>query len=158
MKRETEYFIVIAPPGPVCDYVKQLKNFCKRNIGSFYSAGSRAHISFGKFIDEENSPGQMSGIMRQCLHLMEKGISRIPPCNIMIDGFRFFDHGPRFKTIYAAVKLDEKTLDWFNAVGEQLLIDRDITPHITIARKIPVESFNVLWPHFKDLKFKESFS
>ncbi|HVS91612.1 MAG TPA: 2'-5' RNA ligase family protein [Mucilaginibacter sp.] len=158
MKREVEYFFLISPPDEISGYVDRLKRACAKHIGSFYSMKSKAHISFGKFIDEEDEPGQVSGIMQQCLQLIEKGISRLPSCNLSVEGFDFFDHGSKFKTIYAAINLDDKTLEWFNAIKRQLLIDRNITPHITIARKIPVEAFEILWPHFQKLKFKESFT
>jgi 2'-5' RNA ligase len=118
---------------------------------------SRAHISFRKFIDEEEPGGQISDIMCECLELIKKGIGRLPSFNLFIDGFGFFNHGQKFKTIYAAIELDIRTKAWLNAIKEQLLIDGDITPHITIARKIPVESFNILWPYFQQLEFKASF-
>jgi 2'-5' RNA ligase len=157
MKREVEYFFLINPPDRIDYQISRLKKSCAKHVGNFYGMKSKAHISFGKFIDEEERPGQMSIIMRDCLHLIERGISTLPSCDLTIDGFNFFNHGQKFRSIYATIKLDDDTLTWFNAVKEQLLIDRDLTPHITIARKISIEAFNILWPYFQQLEFKDSF-
>jgi 2'-5' RNA ligase len=157
MKKEVEYFFLISPPERIEDQITRFKKSCVKHVGSFYSMKSKAHISFGKFIDEEEQPGQMSDIMSQCLDLIEKGINKLPAFNLVIDGFNYFNHGQKFKSIYASIKLDNVTLAWFNTIKQQLLIDRDITPHITIARKIPLEAFNVLWPYFQRIEFKDSF-
>jgi 2'-5' RNA ligase len=138
MKKETEYFFLISLPEPIENQVMRLKKSCAKHIGSFYSMKSKGHISFGKFIDEEKQPGQMSDIMAQCIELIEKGINKLPTCRLTIDGFNYFTHGKKFKTIYANIKMDDKTVAWCDAICKQLLIDRGITPHITIAKKIPV--------------------
>jgi len=157
MKKEIEYFILISLPDRIDDYVKSLKDFCKRNIGSFYSATSRSHISFGKFIDEEDDNLGMSEIMQLYLKNIQNAIALIPSCDLSIDGFNYFTHGTKFRTIYVVIKLDDNVIGWFDKIRNRLLIDRNITPHITIARKIPTNDFDILWPHFRNLTFKESF-
>jgi hypothetical protein len=41
---------------------------------------------------------------------------------------------------------------------KHLNIKEFMVPHITIARNIPVSDFNKLWPHFKAIKWSESFT
>jgi hypothetical protein len=39
-----------------------------------------------------------------------------------------------------------------------LRIEGKITPHITIAKSLPIDHFNALWPHFEKLEFKYVFT
>src|SRR5579862_3429101 len=158
MKKEIEYFLLISPPDRINEQINLLKRACAKHIGSFYSMKSKAHISLCKVIDEEDQPGQLSDIMQCYLRFAAKEIGQISPCNLKIDGFGYFTHGSKFRTIYAVINRTDEVTTWVDKLREKLLIDRSIIPHITIARKIPTEAFDILWPHFQKLTYKESFT
>lgn len=157
MKKEKEYFILISPSEEITRQINLLKRACAKYIGKFYGMKSQAHISFSKYIDEEDTPGKMSDIMSRFIKIIEWEMGHLPSCNLIIDGFDFFDHGNKYKTIYAVIKNTDETVNWFNTIKEKLFIKKNITPHITIAKKITVESFNILWPFFQKLSLTESF-
>ncbi|OOQ62028.1 hypothetical protein [Mucilaginibacter pedocola] len=75
-----------------------------------------------------------------------------------ITDFEFLTHGKNKRSICAALKLDAETKGWFNEVMNILAPGKKINrPHITIARDIPIESFNILWPYFQKLEYNDRF-
>jgi 2'-5' RNA ligase len=157
MKKEKEYFIIISPPDEIQYFINKCKRACAKYIGRYESMSSKAHISFAKYLDEENDMGQMSDIMHRFIQIVEFEINQTESFEMEIEGFDFFTHGSDYKTIYAALKLSDEFMTWFNNIRKKLFIEKNIKPHITIAKKISNESFTTLWPHFQKLSYKKSF-
>src|SRR5579862_8729292 len=152
-----DFLVIIAPPECVANQILLLKKACAKHIGMFESMHSKAHISFGLFGEEIETPRQKTFAMESFFNLVASDISIIEPIELKINGFSFFNHGKNFKTIYASFELTDEIMEWFNNIKKILKIDSKLTPHITIAKKIPIDAFNKLWPHFEEIKFKSSF-
>lgn len=89
---------------------------------------------------------------------MEKKLCTVAPIELQINGFAFFNHGKTGKTIYAAIELTTQTNLWFKLLmGEMGIKVKAFVPHITVAKNIPVSSFNKLWPKFETCKYAETF-
>lgn len=151
-----DYFFIISPPHEVIYEVSRFKKACAKYIGEYDSLYSKAHISLGLFAEEVKGPPEKGYAMERFIRLISEDIALIEPVRLRVSGFKFFSHG-RTRTIYAAVETDAATTAWFDYLRGILTITGDIIPHITIARSISVEHFNILWPFFEKASFKYSF-
>src|ERR1700722_1108124 len=153
-----DFFLIISPPDAVNYQVLRFKQACAKHIGVFESRYSKAHISFGLYGEEIQTPRQKTFVMERFIDLITEDINIMEPIELAINGFNVFSHGKKSKTIYAVIETTEKTKAWFNKIKEILRIEGNITPHITIAKSLPIEQFNMLWPHFEKLEFKYVFT
>jgi hypothetical protein len=155
--RHKDFFLIISPPDGVNYQVSRFKKACAKYIGVFDSLYSKAHISFGLFPEEIQSPPQKTFAMERFIRLISEDIYLIEPTELKISGFGYFEHR-KSRTIYAAIETNARIAAWFNRIKEILRIEGDFTPHITIAKTIPVEHFERLWPFFQNLDFNYSFT
>lgn len=152
-----DFFLIISPPDGVIYQVSRFKRACAKYIGAFDSLYSKAHISFGLYPEEIQNPPQKTFAMERFINLISEDINLIPPIELKITGFAYFEHGERSRTIYAALEMNEKTKAWFSKIKEILRINGKSTPHITIAKAISLENFERLWPFFQNLDFTYKF-
>jgi 2'-5' RNA ligase len=157
MKCLTDYLIMLSLPDRIDNQIKLYKKSCAKHIGKFKGLYAQGHISFGIFRDESAKPLQPSHNMAEYLEAISNVFNDIEPRKLYIKDFAFFSHGPRFKTIYAAVIMDNHTKDWFARIDAKLKVNKQTVPHITIAKNIPVEQFDILWPFFKNINYEEAF-
>ncbi|GAA3984292.1 2'-5' RNA ligase family protein [Mucilaginibacter dorajii] len=151
------YLTVLSPPDRVDIKINAFKRACFNHIGKFQGLHARAHITLDVIRDEIDPISQKPRIIGPFYDMVDFIIRRsITTHEIRITGFNFFSHGSNFKTIYAEIELGKETTDWFNAIKALLMI-KTLVPHITIARKIPVEAFDKLWPHFVKINYKDAF-
>jgi 2'-5' RNA ligase len=152
-----DYLTIIPAPEHVDKKINAFKRSCGKHIGKFPGMYAKAHISVDFIRDEVDKFTQKPIALRAFYELMDFKIRTIPTHELKITGFNFFVHGPNFRTIYAALELDEETKYWFDSIKQALRINRKLNPHITITRKIPTEFFNTLWPYFQKIEYKDSF-
>ena len=81
----------------------------------------------------------------------------VRPRKLYIRNFNFFNHGPRFRTIYAGMIMDNHTKEWFAKIDSKLNLKNHTFPHITIAKNITTEQFGTLWPFFEHIEYEEAF-
>lgn len=151
MKSYLDFMIVISPPAAVKALIDAHKQDAAQLIGAYESQHSIAHISI------TNLPRQKPFMIAHTLEMLENKLKLMPPVNLTIDGFDHFNHGEAFRTIYARIRSAPETTAWFKELKKILNVKEYLVPHITIARNIPVDDFNKLWPHFKPLKWVEDF-
>ncbi len=152
-----DYLVIISLPAAVNNQVSKFKKSCAKHVGIFESMHTKGHISFGLFGEEIESPRQSKFKLERFFELVAADIYNIEPIEININGFHFFDNGKNYKTIYAVVDLHPKTIAWFNLIKDKLKIKGQITPHITIAKRVSIDAFNKLWPFFEAANFSGSF-
>jgi 2'-5' RNA ligase len=152
MKNYADFMILLSPPDSVKAQVKQHKLDAAGMIGDYESIHSIAHISIKKM------PRQKSFLTEPVLLALNPKLGTVPPVTLAIDGFDYFNHGEAYKTIYAKIRNTPGTTLWFKQLKRHLNIKDFMVPHITIARNIPVAHFNTLWPHFKAVKWAETFT
>ena len=134
-----------------------LQHFLLAIAGNFKGLYAQGHVSFGIFRDEGEKPLQLSHNMGIYFEAISKVFDDVEPRKLYIKDFNFFSHGPRFRTIYAAIILDNHTKEWFARIDKKLNLNKQTVPHITIAKNIPMEQFNVLWPYFEHRDYEEAF-
>ena len=152
-----DYLTIISPPDRVDNQIRLFKRTCGNSIGKFPGMYAKAHISFDIIRDSIDQYSKKPLTLKPFYELLDFKIRTIPAHELTINGFDFFCHGPNFRTIYAALELDEETESWFNCIKQALRINRRLKPHITITRKIPTEFFNILWPYFQNTDYNDSF-
>ncbi|WP_158557058.1 2'-5' RNA ligase family protein [Mucilaginibacter conchicola] len=135
--------------------IKLFKRACKKHIGEFDSMDSRAHISFPSYPFDLDSSKKVFNYT-DYYQMVENHLKIMPPIELTITGFDFLKHGD-LRTICAKLNLDPITMAWFNRITQIFKPTERINPHITIAKTISLESFNVLWPHFQKLEFTNTF-
>ncbi|WDF80974.1 hypothetical protein PQ469_13265 [Mucilaginibacter sp. KACC 22773] len=151
------YLTVLSPPDRIDQKINAFKKACFNRIGNFQGMNSRAHITLDVIRDEVEPGAQKPKVIGPFYDMVDFIIRRtIAVHNIRVTGFNFFSHGPAFRTIYAEIELDKETSDWFTVIKDLLMIKK-LHPHITIARKIPIEAFNTLWPHFVKINYRDEF-
>ncbi|MEN0055632.1 MAG: hypothetical protein AAGC65_18285 [Mucilaginibacter sp.] len=152
-----DYLTIISPPERVNDKIRLFKRACGNSIGKFPGMYAKAHISFDIIRDSIDKHSKTPLTLKPFYELVDFKIRTIPAHELKINGFDFFCHGPNFRTIYAALEMNEDTENWFRTVKQALRINRKLKPHITITRKISTEFFNVLWPYFQNTEYQDSF-
>jgi 2'-5' RNA ligase len=151
------YLTVLQPPDSIDKKIATFKRACINHIGKFEGHNEHAYITLDAISDDIDPISQKPQIIGPFYDMVDFIIRRtIQAREIKITGFNFFSHGIHFKTIYAEIELTKETSDWFTAIKDLLMIKK-LVPHITIARKIPVDAFNVLWPHFVKINYNDSF-
>jgi 2'-5' RNA ligase len=152
MKSYTDIMMILSPPENIAAKIEDYKHQAANSIGNYESMHSRAHISV------KNLFQQKLFLTGPAIDVLEEKLAAMPPVILTIDGFDYFNHGIEFKTIYAKIRMEPATTLWFKALKKYLNVKEHLTPHITIARNIPVDLFNELWPQYQDVKWVESFT
>lgn len=152
MKNYADFFILLSPSAQVKALVRDHKLYAAEIIGNYESKHSIAHISIKKM------HRQKSFLTTPLILGLNTKLATIPPVTLTIDGFDYFNHGEDFKTIYAKIRSTPEITQWFKILKKHLNMKEFLVPHITITRNIPVSDFNLLWPHFKSIKWSESFT
>lgn len=147
-----DYLMIISPPDAIKKEISRYKRASANLIGHFESMHSAAHITITHQVRCKPF------LVHPTIARMEKRLAIITPIDLQITGFNYFNHGKKGKTIYAAVEITPKTKNWFKLLKLQIGIKpQNFVPHITIARNIPVTSFNKLWPNFENRQWETAF-
>ena len=147
-----DYLIIIAPPENIIKEISRYKRAAVNVIGHFEGMHSSAQIVISHQIRRKPF------LVQSAIQQMAKRLSTMPPIQLQINGFSFFNEGKAAKTIYAIIERVPKTDNWFMLLKKQLGIKvKNFVPHIIIAKNIPVTSFNNLWPHFENRLWPETF-
>lgn len=152
MKNYADLMVLLSPSDNVKNIVRGHKQHATEIIGKYESMNSIAHISIKKM------HRQKSFVTEPAIKLLNSKLATLPPINLTIDSFDYFNHGEYYKTIYAKIRSTPDTSAWFKTLKKHLNDKDFLVPHITIARNIPMDDFNRLWPHFKAIKWTESFT
>ncbi len=149
----TDYLMIISPPDTLKKEISRYKRASVNVIGHFEGMHSTAHITI------THQTRCKPFLAQPAILQMEKRLSSVHPIELHISGFAFFNHGQTGKTIYAVIERTAKTDNWFKLLRMQMGIKvKNFVPHITVARNIPVTSFNKLWPNFENREFSETFT
>ena len=152
MQTYADYLIVISPPGNILKEISRYKQASVNVIGHFEGMYSTAQIIITHQIRCKPY------LVQPAIEQMANRLSTMPPIELHINGFSFFNHNHIAKTIYAAIDRTERSYNWFKLLQKQMGIKLTVfIPHIIIAKNLPVTSFNKLWPHFEDRPWPESF-
>ena len=151
MKNYADFMILLSPSDKIKALVAGHKQYALGIIGNYESMHSIAHISIKKM------HRQKSFLTEPAIRSLNPKLATIPSVTLSIDGFDYFNHGEDFKTIYAKISSSPEVTQWFKMLKKHLNMKEFMVPHITIARNIPVSDFDRLWPHFKAIKWSESF-
>ncbi|HEY5326121.1 MAG TPA: hypothetical protein VIJ27_03915 [Mucilaginibacter sp.] len=148
----TDYLIVISPPESVINEVSRYKRSSVNVIGHYEGMHNTAQI----VITRQTRCNPL--LVQPIIECMAKRLSIMPPIQLQINGFSFFNEGRAAKTIYAIIEHVPKTDNWFMLLKKQLGIKvKNFVPHIIIAKNIPATSFNELWPNFENRLWAETF-
>lgn len=152
MKNYADFFIVLSPPDHIKDLITEHKQYAADVIGKYESMYAIAHISIKKM------HRQKSFLTEPAIRSLTPKLATIAPVTLTIDGFDYFNHGEDYKTIYVKINTPPEITQWFKTLKKHLNIKEFMVPHITIARNISVNDFNLLWPHFKAIRWNENFT
>ena len=153
MRGYYDYFLLLSPSEHIDEIVQQHKQYAAKIIGPYSSEHSKAHISLDQMIR------QKSFIAHPVMEQLKKGMRSLPPIELTVDGFDYFNSGgDDFKTIFAKLRSDHNTTLWFKQVKKFMPHKRFSVPHITICRNIPTADFELLWPYFKAINWVENFT
>ena len=147
-----DYLMIITPPESIIKEISRYKRASVNLIGHFEGMQSTANI----IITHQTRCKPF--LVQPAILQMEKRLNTMPPVELQINGFSFFNHGQNAKTIYAVVERSSHTEKWFKLLQLQMRIKvKNFVPHITIAKNIPVTAFQKLWPNFENRIFDETF-
>lgn len=132
------YLVVLSPPDAVKVEVAKIK----RELNEIATIGERnlhsiAHVTIiDKLTDDANFAEVIAGL-----------IAGRKQFNVKISGWGFFDHGHSV-TIYLKIENPEPIINLMTLVKSP-----SKSPHISLAKKIPHETFNKLKPYIENLDF-----
>lgn len=152
MKDYSDYMLLLSPSDSVNEQVRQHKLNAALIIGDYESIHSKAHISI------ETYPRKKPFLTEPILLELGKQLKMVCPFTFSIAGFDIFHHGNNYRTIYAKISSTPASTTWFKQLKRHLKVNRFMVPHITIARNITIAQFNLLWPHYKNIEWNESFT
>ena len=148
-----DYLMVITPPESIIKEVGRYKRASVNVIGHFEGMYSCAQIIVTRQVRCKPFFGEPA------IERMAGGLQTMPPIELKINGFGFFDESQTAKTIYALIERTDKTDKWFRLLMKQMGIKvKGFVPHIVIAKNIPLTSFNKLWANFDNRVFSETFT
>lgn len=149
MENKVDYLLVLSPPKSIVDHVRIDKRYSEKLIGNFESLNSKAHLTMSNYFLKNTYE-----VEPLIPHLQYK-MSMLPSITLNINGYNYFETGNK-RTIYASPTIDSDAELWFEQMRDHVK-SNSITPHITIAKNISEEQFEILWSMFKDRKWIESF-
>lgn len=152
MEAYADYLIVIAPPEHIIKEISRYKRASVNMVGHFESMHRTAQI----IITHQTRCKPF--LLKPAIELMAKRLSTMPAIELQINGFNYFNHGQTSKTIYAVIERTARTDNWFKLLEKQIGIKvKNFVPQIAIAKNIPLNCFNKLWPSFENTLFSETF-
>ncbi len=144
------HFVLSLPDHINTDIVK-LKNEAKRIIGDYPSMHAKPHIT------TNNYPRHPIHVHDHGFSMFERGLTALPAVVFEIDGFDCFNEKNDYnKTIYAKLKMSDHNNYWLKLLWD-IVGKGSGTPHITIARAITPEQFDLLWPYYQKREMKKKF-
>lgn len=152
MQTYTDYLMLIAPPKELRYDIDRYKRASARVIGNFDGMHSPAHISINT--QHRCKPS----IARHGISQMADRLGYLPPLELKINNFKYFNHGQSGMTIYACIVTDDHTTRWLKLLRDSMsMVQKSFVPHITVVKNIPADKFAQLWPKFESCRYKSSF-
>lgn len=151
MTSYADYLFVISPPESIIYEISRYKRASARIIGQFKGLDTPAHVVVAQV--ERQKPFYADSAVVQ----MERTFNAMPPVQLYIDGFRYFELLHNQYTIYANIRSTPNVEDWFERVKKVLNIRKTLVPHIAVVKNIDHEHFTALWPHFRHKQFLMPF-
>lgn len=147
-----DYLFVIPPSNAVLLQVEHYKGEVAKIIGQYPGMHTKAHLTVN-YLPNKN-PHQVT----LALETIKRNAVKLPPVNIGINGFSFFEHiKNNTLTIYIAVKGTYQTDNWLDALKKCFPTTYLKIPHITITKGMSANNFYKLWPQFKQLTYQDTF-
>lgn len=144
MKEATENFLLISPDLMVANAVSSLKQQFRQVLGhSFDSEFSKAHISLLKYED-----AHYDSVL---YHIVDNALSGFKPFTIYLNGFFVLQHGGNHTICLNIVNKNDVRELMKKLTGQENL------PHITLAKNLNKEDFNILLPIIRKTKYSSSF-
>jgi len=152
MQTYADYLIVISPPGNIMKEISRYKQISINTVGHF-----EGMYSSGQMIITHQIRCKPY-LVQPAIEQMVNRLGTMPPIELHINGFSFFNHGHAAKTIYAVIERTDRTDNWFKLLQKQMGIRlKGFVPHIIIAKNLPIPCFNKLWPNFDGRPWSETF-
>lgn len=132
------YLVVLSPPEKVKTEIAKIKH----ELNEIASIGDRnlhsiAHITLvDKLTDDIDFAKTIAGL-----------INTIPSFKVTVNRWNIFDHGHSV-TLYLTVENPQPIIKLM-----ELVKSPSKTPHISLAKKIPHEIFNLLKPYLENLNY-----
>ncbi len=145
-----DYLLVITPSEEIISAVRGFKSLSKEKIGFYHSFSSKAHITINHYFDKN------ALFFNDRIPIYRSMAGRIDTFEIKINGFGYFENQGVY-TIYAKVDLNQIITTRFRNLKKVFGTNVPQTPHITIARGLSANQFEVLWLEFKHKKFECCF-
>jgi 2'-5' RNA ligase len=136
------YLVVLSPPPPIKAAIAKIKqelhsiaDITERNLHSI------AHITLvDKLTDDVDFPETIASL-----------VQAQKPFMIQLKGWGYFDHRHSV-TVYIDVENPENIVNLM-----QLVSSPSKSPHISLAKKIPHQTFEKLKPHLEQLNFEQEW-
>jgi len=145
------FHFVLSLPDHVNTEIVKLKNEARRVIGDYPGMGSKPHIT------TNNYPKHPVHVHDHGFSMFERRLTALPAVVFEIDSFDCFNENNGYnKTIYAKIKMSDHNTYWLKLLWD-IVGKGSGTPHITIARRLTPDQFNLLWPYFQKKELKKKF-
>jgi 2'-5' RNA ligase len=155
-QRLHEYLLVISPDNKVGKQIADIKNIFSEEYGCKNAARLKPHVTMINFLQYESTEYRI-------LNCFEKFAKTICPFSIELNGFSSFDT----HTIYAKLASSYEVANVVKAMrskfknlleSSESLKPKFITsPHLTIARGMTNEQYEMAWPRWKKKDFSAAF-
>ncbi|MCK7553897.1 2'-5' RNA ligase family protein [Chitinophaga sedimenti] len=146
-----DYLLVINPDAETAADVKRFKGMIANEIGSYTGLHSKAHISLFR----SEFPDRYEETFTRMLDKLSNELSAFTIYTSRVDHFK---HGDHKRTIYVNVANPRPVEELHRRIVQLFELKvNSFKPHITLARAIPTEAFNQVYPQFENKLFVRSF-
>ena len=147
-----DYLLTLTPPQSIIDSIGKYKRASVNTIGHFEGMHNKACIVITH--QARRKPFLAQAVFMQ----MERNLNTMPPIDLKLNGFAYFNKTRFTKTIYGVIEPSGQTDKWFRLLKLQMGIKiKNYVPRILVVEDIPLPDFNKLWPNFKNQVINETF-
>lgn len=144
-----DYFVLISPSEEVKNETKKLKNKLYKIIGrKTENEYSIAHISLFKTQYEMDN---------HLLEKLRKSLADVKPFTIAVNEADVFFHGATKKTLYLKIENPKPIQVLFETIGEEFKFRKEIVPHLTIEKALPINDFDKLGNDLSAFNYKSDW-
>ena len=144
-----EYFILIAPSDEVKGETRKLKNKLYKIIGrKTENEYAIAHISLFKTRYERDA---------HVLEKLKKALADVRPFAVATGEADVFSHGATKKTLYLKIENPKPIQALFETLGEEFKFKKEILPHLTLEKSLPVADFEKIGTDLSAFHYKSEW-
>jgi len=148
--RQVFEYLFLIPLNGIHREVTELKDHLFHLVGGNYPGyKSTPHITLFNIA----SSSQMDLVLERL------NVTWMPPFQIKVKGFDYYEHGQKSRSIYLNIEKKQTIVYLQSWLSDFFLLRKHaFDPHITIGRTLPVNTFEKVWSDIRSMRFERAMN